>query len=330
MRSWLLGLVLVPSLAAAVPTTTVQQGRLLTASGQPLDGSYTALFSLYTSQGAAVGTHVWQESQPIVAQDGTYAVVLGNATPLDATLLAPADLWLGVSIDGTELARTKLHAAPYAVAADGARTLTRTDCAVGQVLARTAGGWACQDLPTTARSVYTRWGRTVCPSDASLVYSGWMVAGHYNQIGGTSSYLCAHETPQYDSYDDGDQSNGLLYKVEFETNGNGIPATAMTSVHNYEARCAVCEVPRSLSLMIPARRSCPTNWTLAYEGYLMNNYHAGHNNNFETICVDKNPEAHGGSGNEDGGLLYPVEFLNGGGGIPYTGGRELTCVVCTK
>ena len=52
----------------------------------------------------------------------------------------------------------------------------------------------------------------------------------------------------------------------------------------------------------------------------------------EYICVDKAAEKIPGSqANTDGTLLYPVEAVCGALPCPpYTNGRELTCVVCTK
>jgi hypothetical protein len=91
-----IGLLLAP-LAQAVPTTVVHQGRLTTAAGQPYDGTVSATFTLHSDPNAASG--VWTETHPSVAvQDGYYAVVLGNLTPLDQAVLTGAPRYLGVAV----------------------------------------------------------------------------------------------------------------------------------------------------------------------------------------------------------------------------------------
>ena len=55
--------------------------------------------------------------------------------------------------------------------------------------------------PQAGGVVYTRWGRTVCPQGATLVYAGRAAGTKYNVKGGTSDTLCMPETPQYLSTD---------------------------------------------------------------------------------------------------------------------------------
>ena len=83
--------------------------------------------------------------------------------------------------------------------------------------------------------------------------------------------------------------------------------------------------------MIPAKLTCPSNWTMEYQGYLMAEYHV-HKQNSMFECVNKNAQAiTGGAKNIDGALFYPVETK--GVGLlcpPNDEERELACVVCTK
>ena len=81
--------------------------------------------------------------------------------------------------------------------------------------------------------------------------------------------------------------------------------------------------------MVPGTRSCPSGWSKAYDGFIMGNWHT-HVNSNEAICVDQNPLAYGNNGNQNGGLLYTVEFDQGSGAVPYTNQREVTCAVCTR
>ena len=91
--------------------------------------------------------------------------------------------------------------------------------------------------------------------------------------------------------------------------------------------------------MIPARITCPSGWTREYYGYLMSTKYSAKRTEF--ICFDRNPEAVGGTHeNEDGSTIYPVEVRclnpdpdNNRGGLTcdkFPNGNELPCVVCTK
>ena len=91
--------------------------------------------------------------------------------------------------------------------------------------------------------------------------------------------------------------------------------------------------------MIPARVTCPSGWTLEYNGYLMS---ADRNNKrTEFICFDRNSEVVGGTHErEAGSTIYPVEVRcldpnpdSYTGGLPcdkFPDGNELSCAVCTK
>ena len=56
--------------------------------------------------------------------------------------------------------------------------------------------------PPTGGAVYTRWGRTSCPSDqgAELVYSGRAGGSHYHKHGGAANLLCLPNDPEYSTY----------------------------------------------------------------------------------------------------------------------------------
>ncbi len=58
--------------------------------------------------------------------------------------------------------------------------------------------------------------------------------------------------------------------------------------------------------MIPGRISCPTGYTLEYNGYIMANYYQHQRSDF--VCVDAAPELAGSSANNDGNLWYPTEI----------------------
>ena len=154
---------------------------------------------------------------------------------------------------------------------------------------------------------------------------------HLNHYGGGSNYLCLPRNPKYDKYQNGHQYAGYIYGTEYRVSQyNGNPFDR--NLHDHDAPCAVCFVEsRASMLMMPARNDCPSGWTEEYHGYLMSEYY-GHKHSREFICVDGNPEyVPGSKDSKEGALLYPVEGVCGSlPCLPYVGGRELTCAVCTK
>ena len=173
--------------------------------------------------------------------------------------------------------------------------------------------------------VYTRWGKTTCSSTSgtTLVYSGRAGGSWYNSAGGGANYLCLPNDPQYlSSYQPG--SFSAVYGAEYDywVGGN----------FNHNAPCAVCHVStRSSYIMIPAKYTCPTNWTREYYGYLASE-HQVHGNNKVFECVDVTPQqVEDESRNRDGSRFYHTKALcNGLKCPPYNDRNILTCAVCTK
>ncbi|XP_078309752.1 uncharacterized protein LOC111107576 isoform X2 [Crassostrea virginica] len=183
---------------------------------------------------------------------------------------------------------------------------------------------------TNKTVVYTRWGKMTCPSNAELVYTGFVGGSHYTHPGSASEYLCLPSDPQWGIYKDGlDGYKALVYGAEYETytyNEN------FAGMHDHDVPCAVCLVHnRSVVRMFPARKTCYDGWKLEYQGYLMATYykHAGAS---KYTCVDHHPDAlHAGRSNMDGKLFYFVEAVCGSLKCPpYVNGRELVCAVCSR
>ena len=178
--------------------------------------------------------------------------------------------------------------------------------------------------PSGGGLVYTRWGRTSCPttSGTTLVYSGRAGGSYLSNPGGGANYLCLPDDPEYSSTPFG-YGYVLVYGAEYE---------AIADVHNQNVPCAVCHVAtRSSYLMIPAKYSCPSSWTREYHGYLVAERHT-HENNKVFECMDASPErVRNGDGNQDGALFYYSKAqcvgLQCG---PYNANYALTCAVCTK
>ena len=138
--------------------------------------------------------------------------------------------------------------------------------------------------PTTGGVVYTRWGRTTCPStsETQTLYAGRVAGSFYHQTGGGANYLCLPEQPQYfTTYSKGEYDwRALLYGAEYEA-GSGSNA-------NHNVPCAVCYTStRQTVVMIPAQYTCPSSWTREYYGYLTANYHGYQRTMYE--CMDRFP-----------------------------------------
>ena len=69
----------------------------------------------------------------------------------------------------------------------------------GQKGERGVNGLKGSPGPTTGGVVYTRWGRTTCPSTSGTqtLYAGRVAGSFYHQTGGGANYLCLPEQPQY-------------------------------------------------------------------------------------------------------------------------------------
>ncbi|XP_072024569.1 uncharacterized protein [Amphiura filiformis] len=195
---------------------------------------------------------------------------------------------------------------------------------------RGTAGATVQPKPNPPTTHYIRWGRSDCPSTASLVYAGIVGGSLYTHTGGGANYLCLPldtENLQVNAGTAGSRS--FLYTTEYR-----IYAFApLAHLHMHDVPCAVCRViGRSSQLMIPAKTTCPADWTSEYRGYMMSAYY-DHNHQKEYVCVDENAEARLGTSSYAGGaFMYPVEASCGDRGLPclpYVAGNELACVICT-
>jgi len=171
------------------------------------------------------------------------------------------------------------------------------------------------------------------------VCEGYASGSKYNQAGNGGNYLCLPEEPQWKNYLEGHQSHtGRLSGVEYELFNSGSARNNIFSeannggadLVNNPAPCAVCYVQsRSTVLMIPARTQCPDGWSVEYAGYLVSNRYQLKSSSY--ICLDEAPETATGAMAQNHALFYPVEVECGT--LPcsvYIGGRELSCVVCSK
>ena len=138
------------------------------------------------------------------------------------------------------------------------------------------------------------------------------------------------DDPDHIEYDSGVETLSQIAGVEYYY----ATLPSLSSFNFENVPCAVCYVAtRSVSVMIPAKTQCPTQWTLEYIGYLMaENIDINSRTVYE--CVDKDPESVPGSSGISGNPR--VEFVlteptcTGLSCPPYDAEKELTCVVCTR
>ena len=181
--------------------------------------------------------------------------------------------------------------------------------------------------PRSGGVVYTRWGKSSCPSTpgTELVYAGRTGGTQYGHRGGGANQLCMPTDPQYSDYKPGVQGDSYMYGAEYEQ-------LVTSTKQNHDATCAICYVSsRETILMVPAKTSCPTSWTKEYQGYLMSE-NRNQQGRSTFICVDSAFESASGSqGHRPATDLYHVEAVcNGLPCPPYVDYKELTCAVCTR
>ena len=181
--------------------------------------------------------------------------------------------------------------------------------------------------PKFGDDTYIRWGKSSCPNIAGteIVYSG-IAAGSCFDKGVAANYLCMPKDPEYKSdstYRPGAYDMSPLYGVEYEDPVQGS--------QDRNVPCAVCHVTtRSAVLLLPAKYSCPSNWTRQYYGYIMSAHRVERHTSF--VCVDEDMEVlPRSSANTQGRRLFHVEAsCTGLPCLPYNNHQELNCVVCSK
>ena len=99
------------------------------------------------------------------------------------------------------------------------------------------------------------------------------------------------------SYTPGSQRYSEIYGTE-----NEYPITGR---NEYNVPCAVCFASiRVAVLMIPARTSCPTGWTMEYYGYLTSTHQGDNHHRTSFECVDKDQDSVRGSGPDTHGAVF--------------------------
>jgi len=185
-------------------------------------------------------------------------------------------------------------------------------------------------------AVYTRWGRTICPPTSAIIYKGSVGGAKFSQPGGGANPLCMPETPQYFKHTDTGTSMSVIMGAEYQIYGEGqreLFNNKLSAISD-NMPCVVCELEKRLSiLMIPARTTCPDNWTIEYVGYLMaeNTEHRNFTGGRSMYtCVDKDSESVPGMESNVNGLLFYFTSADAHTFLGYKYQKELSCVICSK
>ena len=159
-----------------------------------------------------------------------------------------------------------------------------------------------------------------------MLYTGRMSGVFYNQKGGGANYLCLPNNPQYNTlYTPIPRDYSRIYGTEYEW--------SIAGRHDHNVPCAVCHATtRAAKVMIPAKTSCPLNWTREYYGYLQSENNSGDRQPTEYVCVDKaQASLYGSYANINGAVIYHVKATcHGIQCPPYDANQVLTCTVCTN
>ncbi|XP_078320163.1 uncharacterized protein LOC144621234 [Crassostrea virginica] len=174
------------------------------------------------------------------------------------------------------------------------------------------------------------WGRKSCPAmnGTETVYTGITGVKHYTHPGSGTNTLCMPHDP--DSLPS-DFPSTTFSGFEAYVYGAEYQFTYKNVAIDDDVPCVICIVtPAATTMMVPAKLTCPQNWTLQYHGYLGAGYHRDHASEF--ICIDSDPEYFEGLRlvNSNGPLIYPVRMDCGSLPCPkYKQYQFVSCAVCT-
>jgi hypothetical protein len=107
------------STAHAVPSTMTQQGLLLDQNNNPVSGSQTFTFTIYSSASGGASDVLWTEQQTITLESGYFSTQLGSVTPIPTTVFGGGTVYLGITVgtDPEMTPREPMTSVPYALVA---------------------------------------------------------------------------------------------------------------------------------------------------------------------------------------------------------------------
>ncbi len=100
---------------AQVPQLINYQGKLTDAKGNSIDGTFSMLFSIYTTENG--GTALWSETQNVTVTDGLFSVLLGTNTAIPYSVFAESVTYLELKVgsDPAMTPRQRMASVGYAM-----------------------------------------------------------------------------------------------------------------------------------------------------------------------------------------------------------------------
>jgi hypothetical protein len=99
---------------ANVPHLLNVQGLLTDSQGEAVaDQTHSIVFAIYNVESG--GTALWSETRDVTTSGGLFAILLGEVTPMPASIFDGSDLWLGITVesDAEMTPRQQLVTVPY-------------------------------------------------------------------------------------------------------------------------------------------------------------------------------------------------------------------------
>eukprot|EP00164_Ancoracysta_twista_P000466 GFYU01000625.1.p1 GENE.GFYU01000625.1~~GFYU01000625.1.p1 ORF type:complete len:964 (-),score=240.40 GFYU01000625.1:75-2966(-) len=179
-----------------------------------------------------------------------------------------------------------------------------------------------QDVSNVQGSAFMIPGKRNCPANTVKKYEGYLMGGHYTHQ--KLDYTCLDSAPQGVG-SAGNEDGALFYPTEIQH----IPGYD----HDSELTCVQCVTKAMGSVYTRwGVRSCPTGSELIHNGMGAGPYHGHAGSGTNLLCLPEGPEyndRHGG--NQDGALLYRLEYVMNGygaGSMTHLDHHEVGCSVC--
>jgi hypothetical protein len=175
---------------ADVPAHVTFTARLINGT-TAFDGPVQVQLRLFPGPGG--GSSVWSETHDTSAVGGLVSLAMGERTPLDASVVNGAPLYLQVTVNGTDLApRLAIGSVPYALVAARADSSTRLGTLAETDVQRRVGGTCTAG--SSIREIDAA-GAVTCEADSGLTSVGGS-GGITSTTTGTTVSLATDTTVQ--------------------------------------------------------------------------------------------------------------------------------------
>jgi len=201
-----------------------------------------------------------------------------------------------------------------------------------QVLDKNANGdAACAVCEYTSklRDVYIQWGRSKsCDNSHADVYKGLVMGSWWSGENQKSMHICVdYEREGHGQSQASQEAGNSLYTTEMEDGS----ANENAYTNNVEVGCAACAANKNRTVFTRwGSNGCPAaSSTLVYTGFMASSSYNHVGGGANTLCMHPNGQSPDGSstGNENGNLLYGMEYENTGA-IDKNKNKDAACAVC--